>query len=93
MADKLRYPNQSAMTAELFREGDVVSPTYGNLRGVRGVVAHVGPYITIEFPRPVKKYTGETSRPKRMWGYNPHNVRLEGWPGAGPSDKESEKNS
>ena len=72
--DKYFTANKTWMTADLFKEGDIVSPSYGNLIAVRGVVAHIGPYVTIEFPRPVKKYRDKPARSK--WGYDPSNVRL-----------------
>lgn len=69
-----KHRNKTWMTADLFRQGDVVAPSFGRLAGVRGVVAHVGPYVTIEFPRPVQKYRHQKAR--SMWGYEPSNVRL-----------------
>ena len=74
MKDKYFTSNKTLMMADLFREGDVVSPSYGNLLGVRGVVSDVGVNVTIEFPRPVVKYRGR--RPRSKWAYDPSNVRL-----------------
>ena len=75
--DKYFTHNKTWMTADLFKEGDVVAPSFGTLAGVRGVVAHVGSYVTIEFPRPVSKYPNDGfNRARRMWGYDPSNVRL-----------------
>ena len=71
------HRNKSWMVAELFHERDIVTPSFGALAGVRGVIAHVGPYITIEFPRSVKKYPHDPmSRASCRWGYEPSNVRL-----------------
>lgn len=71
------HRNKSWMTADLFREGDIVTPTFGDLAGVRGVVAYVGVYVTIEFPRRIKKYPREpSSQAKHKWNYEPSNVRL-----------------
>lgn len=65
------------MLPELLREGDVVSPSFGALAGVRGVVTRIGRYVTIEFPRPVKKYPHDSfSCASCTWGYDPSNVRL-----------------
>lgn len=72
-----KLPYKSHMTADLFREGDVVAPTFGALVGVRGVVAHVGVYITIEFVRPMKKYPhDDLQKASHKWAYEPSNVRL-----------------
>lgn len=72
--DKYFTHNKTWMEADLLKEGDVVAPSFGNLVGVRGVVAHVGSYVTIEFSRPVEKYRGQPARSR--WGYDPSNVRL-----------------
>ena len=72
-----KLPAKSWMTADLFREGDVVAPSFGSLAGVRGVVCHVGAYVTIEFPRAVRKYPHDSmSKARRKWGFDPSNVRL-----------------
>lgn len=82
-----QMPAKSWMTADLFREGDVVTPSFGALVGVRGVVAHVGAYVTIEFPRPVRKYHDSMSKASRTWGFDPSNVRLISLARRRPSDK------
>lgn len=70
----LPHVTRSMMPAELFRVGDVVCPTFGLLRGVRGVVSRIDKYVEILFPRPVRKY--DDARPRDAWCYMPENVRL-----------------
>ncbi len=76
--DDAKYPIKTWMTADLFRLGDVVSPSQGLLAGQRGMVVNIDRYITIMFPRPVRKYAERP--PLREWRYEPSNVRLEAFP-------------
>jgi hypothetical protein len=71
------------MTLDLFRVGDRVTPTYGLLRGMPGVVAELreskygSEMVVIRFDQPVRKYSKQTE--KTDWAYEPENVRLEGF--------------
>jgi hypothetical protein len=73
--------NKSYMTADLFREKDIVSPTYGQLVGVRGTVSKVvttdygHQLIVIRFEESVRKYPNQSARLE--WAYDPDSVRLE----------------
>ena len=79
--DELKYPYKTWMTADLFHVGDIVSPSCGAIAGKRGVVTNVGRYITIEFPRMVRKYPNDPMKPASCeWRYEPSNVRLEAFP-------------
>lgn len=78
-------PYKSWMTADLFHVGDIVSPTFGALRGVRGVVSGIGHAVAIMFPQPVRKYAD--TRPRDTWCYLPENVRLEAFPRRGFSHR------
>lgn len=79
--DKDRYPHKTDMTIDLFRVGDVVSPSCGALAGRRGVVTHLGRYVTIEFPKAVRKYPSDPwKKAQCRWRYEPSNVRLEAFP-------------
>lgn len=78
--DELKYPHKTWMTVDLFHVGDIVSPSCGALAGKRGIVVNVGRYITIMFPRVVKKYPNELRPAQREWRYEPSNVRLEAFP-------------
>ena len=82
------YPNKTNMPIELFRIGDVVSPSCGFLTGVRGVVAEIDRYVTIQFSRPVQKYPQDPSKGFRTcWRYEASNVRLEALARRKPSVK------
>lgn len=75
---EFHHRNKSFMTSDLFRVGDVVSPTFGLLKGVKGVVSDVGRTVAIDFPRKVRKHMD--SAPRSTWCYIPDNVRLEAFP-------------
>lgn len=87
-------PHKSYMTFDLFRIGDRVSPTYGLLRGHRGVINEMvtTPYgqqfLSIEFADEVRKYRNQPA--KRRWCYEPENVRLEAF-GNGASIREESR--
>lgn len=75
------YPHKTEMTADLFRVGDIVAPSCGSLTGVKGVVADVRRYVTIMFPKEVRKYPNEpTKSARREWRFEPSNVRLLAFP-------------
>jgi len=75
-------PDKSYMLLELFRSGDLVTPTYGLLRGLPGTIVQVkitefgSETVVIRFNSPVKKYSRQEA--KIEWAYEPENVRLEG---------------
>lgn len=74
-------PFRSHMPLELFRVADRVTPTYGLLRGMPGVIIELrsckgGPdMVMIQFEQPVKKYSRQ--EPQVTWAYEPDRVRLE----------------
>lgn len=76
-------PYKSHMTLDLFRVGDRVTPTYGLLRGLPGVVVELrankygSEMVVVRFDQPAKKYSRQAS--KSDWAYEPENVRLEGF--------------
>lgn len=74
-------PRKTGMTLDLFQVGDVVTPSCGHLRGLEGKVVDIDRFVTIQFPKPVRKYPDEPTKPALdAWRYEASNVRLVAFP-------------